>query len=172
MTHEGNVTGLPGQAELRNSPGVPGPDCLETGPVAYIECVQDIPCNPCEAACPFGAITVGQPITNLPRLNAEQCTGCGRCIALCPGLAIFTIHQHYSTTTALVAFPYEYVPLPQKGECVPCGDNAGQFVTTGTVVSVKCPHSYDQTAVVSVEVPKAHYLDVRTICRSARTHDA
>jgi len=49
---------------------LPARDRLAKGPVAVIECVQNIPCNPCEAACPARAITVGQPITALPVLDA------------------------------------------------------------------------------------------------------
>jgi len=164
-----NVTGIPSREELLASPGVPSADRLEQGPVAYIECVQDIPCNPCEEACPFGAVQVGIPITNLPELDEEKCTGCGLCIALCPGLAIFTIHKNYTKTIALVEFPYEYVPVPQKGETVPCGDKSGNFVTQGKVVKVKCPKSYDRTTVVTVEIPKEHCLEIRTICRQGVT---
>ena len=53
------------------------------GPVAVIECVQQIPCNPCEKACPFGAIEIGPDITQLPRLDLEKCRGCGICADLC-----------------------------------------------------------------------------------------
>jgi len=54
--------------EVKNCPGWPGEDCLESRKVAVLECVEDIPCNPCEVACPAGAITVGSPITNLPSM--------------------------------------------------------------------------------------------------------
>lgn len=158
-------TGMPSLEELQNSPGTPSPERIEKGPVAFIECVQDIPCNPCEKACPFGAITVGNPITTLPRLDDEKCTGCGICIAKCPGLAIFRIHKNYSNNTALVEFPYEYYPLPEKGDKVPCGDRAGEFVAMGKVAAVKNPKAYDGTSVITVEIPKEYFLDVRTICR-------
>ncbi len=163
-------TGIPSQEELLASSGVPSAERLEKGPVAFIECVQDIPCNPCEEACPFGAIQVGLPITNLPELDQEKCTGCGLCIAPCPGLAIVTIHKHYTDNTALITFPYEYLPLPGKGENVPCGDNQGNFVTEGKVVRVTCPKSHDRTTLVSVEVPKEYCLEVRTICRRKEHH--
>jgi len=144
---------------------------MEAGPVAFIECVQEIPCNPCEAACPFGAITVGEPITNLPVLHGDKCTGCGACIAPCPGLAIFKVHLRYTETTSLVEFPYEYGPLPDKGDSVPCGDRSGNYVTEGKVVSVRNPKAHDGTAVISVEIPQAYCLEVRTICRKGRRHD-
>ena len=69
----------------------PPSERAERGPVAVIECVQQIPCNPCEKACPFGAIEVGPDITNLPRLDLDKCRGCGICLSKCPGLAIFLL---------------------------------------------------------------------------------
>lgn len=158
-------SGIPSWEELQASPGLPSQERLEKGPVAYIECVQEIPCNPCEKACPFGAITVGESITNLPQLEEDKCTGCGICIASCPGLAIFRVHLNYSESTSLVEFPYEYLPLPEEGEKVACGNRGGEFVSLGKVIKVKNSKANDGTAVVTVEIPKAHCLEVRTICR-------
>ena len=79
-----NEAGLASLDELRASSGYPSEERLEKGPVAVIECIQGIPCNPCESACRFNAIVVGKPITNLPRLLEEKCRGCGLCVALCP----------------------------------------------------------------------------------------
>lgn len=158
-------TGIPSVDELAACPGIPGQERLDKGPVVYIECVQNIPCNPCEKACPFGAIRVGQPITNLPQLDEEKCTGCGLCIAQCPGLAIFKVHKNYSEAASLVEFPYEYLPLPEEGKMVPCGNRAGEYLTDGKVVKVKNPKNYDGTTVITVEIPKRYCLEVRTICR-------
>ena len=81
--------------ELAKWQVLPSKDRFEKGPVAVIECIQEIPCNPCEAACRFGAIQIGDPITNLPKLIENKCTGCGICVANCPGLAIFIINKVY-----------------------------------------------------------------------------
>ena len=43
-----------------SGPGIPSEERMKLGPVACIECLQQIPCNPCEEACPRGAITVGK----------------------------------------------------------------------------------------------------------------
>lgn len=171
MNNGVKYTGIPSEEELLASPGVPSSERLSQGPVAFIECVQEIPCNPCEEACPFGAIFVGEPITNLPVLKGEACTGCGACIAKCPGLAIFKVHLHYTEATSLVEFPYEYSPLPRKGDTVPCADRKGDYVADGRVVSVKNAKAQDGTAVVAVEVPRAFCLEVRSLCRKeARRH--
>lgn len=150
---------------LAGLPGVPDPRRLEEGPVAVIECAQEIPCNPCSRACPQGAITVAPGITALPVLCGEKCTGCGLCIPKCPGLAIFTVHKNYTGETSLVSFPYEYLPLPRPGDTVPCAGRDGAYLTDGVVKRVLTPAAYDHTAVVTVEVPKAHCMAVRTIQR-------
>ncbi len=159
-------TGIPSRQELSSCPGIVDTERFEKGPVAVIECVQEIPCNPCEDACPFRAIRVGSPITNLPTLDGEKCTGCGVCITQCPGLAIFKVHKNYTDTTALVEFPYEYFPSPEVGAEVDLGGRDGAFITKGKVVKVQRNKKSDGTTVVAVEVPKEYFMDVRTICRN------
>jgi len=158
-------TGVPTMEELKATPGLVSEARFESGPVAVIECVQEIPCNPCEKACPFGAIVVGQPITNLPVINEDKCTGCGACVSKCPGLAIFLVHKNYTENTALVEFPYEYFPEPVEGTTVPCGGRDGQYLTDGVVVKARKSKATDGTTLVAVEVPKEFYMSVRTICR-------
>lgn len=157
--------GFPSRAEIAASPGVPSPSRLASGPVAFIECVQEIPCNPCEAACPRGAITVGLPVTNLPRFDGERCTGCGLCIPKCPGLAIFLIDMTFAPDKALVEFPYEYLPLPSKGDVVGVVDRSGKVIGRGEVVRVLVSKAFDGTAVVGVAVSKELAMDVRSIAR-------
>lgn len=165
-------TGIPDQRELRSALGRPSRERLDEGPVAFIECDEEIPCNPCEEACPFGAIVVGQPMTNLPVLHGERCTGCGQCIAPCPGLAIFKVHLHYTEATSLVEFPWEYRPLPSIGAIVPCVDRKGDYVTDGRVLRVNNAQVNDGTAVIAVEVPKPGCLEVRGLSRKETRRDA
>jgi Fe-S-cluster-containing hydrogenase component 2 len=157
------VSGVHCEEELRESPGYPDLERLQKGGVAVIECVQDIPCNPCELACHQGAIRVGVPITNLPVLNDEDCSGCGLCIAACPGLAVFVVDLNYSETEATVTFPYEYLPLPQVGDVVEAVDREGEPVTKGRVTRVQNPPAFNHTAVVTIAVPKEHGEVVRGI---------
>ncbi len=108
------ISGAPNKAEVQKSPGYSAPELWKKGPLAFIECVEEIPCNPCEASCPQGAISIGMPITNLPVLDGNKCIGCTKCIAACPGLAIYVKDYTYSDKEATITFPYEYWPLPQK----------------------------------------------------------
>ena len=62
----------------------------EDGVFPLFHCNQEIPCNPCTSVCPQNQIkTVDDIITQLPYFLGDQdCIGCGKCIAVCPGLAV------------------------------------------------------------------------------------
>lgn len=150
-------------SEQEVAPRLPAADRLGKGPVAVIECVQEIPCNPCEKACPFKAISVGLPITTLPALDADKCVGCGACIAKCPGLAIFIVDGSRPGNEGTVQMPYESYPLPRLGEEVAACDRQGGVVATGTVEKVLAGAGQDHTAVVTVRVPKELINVVRAI---------
>lgn len=143
--------------------GIPSNDRFEKGPVAVIECKEEIPCNPCESACVFGAIKVGEPITNPPVLFEEKCTGCGRCIPKCPGMAIFLIHKNYTDKTSLIKFPYEYLPVPEKGGLVSCVNRNGEIISRGRIIDIKASKKDDGTKIIAMEIPKEYFNDVRGI---------
>lgn len=161
-----NVRGYLSQQELRNAPGYPSQERLARGPIVAIECIEEIPCNPCEQACPQHAIIIGKPITNRPYLDEDKCIGCGLCIPQCPGQAIFLIDLTYSQGAASVAFPYEYLPLPKEGRTVRAVNRAGESVCSGTVIKVQNPKKNDQTPVVTVAVQRKYATEVRGILRS------
>jgi Fe-S-cluster-containing hydrogenase component 2 len=151
--------------ELVNTSGYPSKERFLRGPVAVIECVQEIPCDPCESSCPFGAIRVGEPTTNLPVLIEEDCVGCGRCLPGCPGLAIFLVDKTYSDGLSTISFPYEFLPLPEKGQQVWAVDREGESVCPAEVVKVSNPKGNDKTAVLTIAVPKDTADRVRGIKR-------
>lgn len=142
---------------------LPSPERMASGPIAVIECIQDIPCNPCEQACPFGAITVGQPITSLPVLAVQRCKGCGACIAKCPGLAIFVIDASQEGDSGTVQMPYEYQPLPKVGDKVWGVSRKGDRVAKARVERVLLAKGADHTAVVTISVPKKYVNQIRSI---------
>ena len=139
--------------ELKNSPGIPSKIRRQKGPVVVIECIQDIPCNPCESSCKVGAITVGEDITNLPCLDEDKCIGCQSCIPVCPGQAIFMVDESLSDGKAAVTMPYEFLPLPQKGETVIAMDRSGKDLGDAQVTAVRKTEKMDLTAVVTIVVP-------------------
>jgi Fe-S-cluster-containing hydrogenase component 2 len=146
------VEGAPSLDELKAADMLPSIEDMEKRPCVCIECVEEIPCNPCETSCPHLALTVGSPITNLPQIDRELCTICGLCIAACPGLAI-TI-KSIQGDTARIRFPWEYLPLPAAGQIVQMVDRLGQTLCAGKIISVINPMRNNKTAVVTAEFPR------------------
>jgi Fe-S-cluster-containing hydrogenase component 2 len=158
-------TGVPSaEMIMRKFPTV---ERINRGKVAVVECYKRIPCNPCQTACRFGAIEVGSDINNIPELNAEACTGCGLCVSRCPGLAIMIVDGSADPQSVDIQIPYEFVPLPDKGETVRALDRAGAFVCMATVVDVKNPAAFDRTPVICIRVPRGHMYSVRNIALEA-----
>lgn len=167
MEYSLKTTGAPTLEELHKSPAFPTHEQLRKGPVVIIECIEEIPCNPCEASCTKGAITIGESITNLPGIDFEKCIACGMCIAACPGLAIYIKDYTYSDTNALLSFPYEYYPLPNAGDIVEAVDRYGKYVCDAKVINVRNPKSNDHTAVITIEYPKECFEEAINMKRIA-----
>lgn len=144
-------------------PGVPSADRMGKGPVAVMECAQEIPCNPCVTNCPEGAVRMGEALTGLPILDADECGGCGLCVADCPGQAVFLVDLAFAEDLAAVTFPYEFLPLPKRGEIVQATDREGRAVTTARVEKVVMPRRYERTAVVTISVAREAAQIVRGI---------
>lgn len=161
------TVGTPSIEELKNSPSFPKRKDFEKGRIAVIECIEKIPCNPCETSCPRGAITIGQPITNLPRIHFEKCIGCGICVSVCPGLAIYIKDLHYSEKEVLISFPYEFLPLPKEGDKVILTGRKGEEICTGRVVKINDSKANNATAIISVVYDKAYFEEVITMKRNS-----
>lgn len=136
--------------------------------VAIIECPEEIPCNPCETACPQGAIQVGKPITNLPVVDTRRCIGCGLCVVACPGLAIFLVDQDCNGE-AEVTFPYEFLPLPEPGQIVTAVNREGESLGQAQVKACWQPPGADGTHLVTIALPIALATEARGIRRPS--HD-
>ena len=141
------------EEEVRGLPGVPFPIASRTRAMATIECAQEIPCNPCMTACPHDAITIENGISGLPRLDPEKCTGCGKCLSLCPGQAIFLVDDRPESDECHISLPYEFA-LPEKGEEVVALDRSGAALGPARVHRVRLNKSMDATAVVTIAVPR------------------
>lgn len=150
-------------SDLNDHNQYPDEERFKRGPVVVCECVERIPCNPCESACNFHAIKIGEDISNIPEVDFEKCSGCGLCIAACPGLAIFMLDKSYSKQNGKVSFPYEYPKQVAEGMRVNTTDRSGQFVCEGMITRIMKGRKLDGTTVVTVEVPIQFVDDVRGI---------
>ena len=120
-----------------------------------IECTQNIPCNPCQDACKRNCIKIGKCITALPQINTEsKCMGCGMCVANCSGQAIFLVDEDFEEGFSSITLPYEFLPLPQKGEKGYGLSRSGQKICEAEVVSVKSSPAFDHTNLLTMKVPK------------------
>jgi Fe-S-cluster-containing hydrogenase component 2 len=135
---------------------IPSEKQLEKG-VAILECVQEIPCNPCVESCPVHAISMKD--INAPPVNDyEKCIGCTKCVGVCPGLAIFVIK--IIDTKALVTLPYEFVPVPKVGETVQALDRTGSVRGDALVKKVI---KQGKTMVITIEIDRDLAMDIRNI---------
>lgn len=154
-------TGIPSKEMVMGK--FPPIDRINKGPVAVVECYKEIPCNPCQTACKFDAIKVGEDINNIPALNSENCTGCAICLSKCPGLAIMVVDGSKSETTVQIKIPYEFLPLPNAGDVVKGLNREGQYVTDVKVINVLNPKSFDRTPVVTIEADRKFLYELRNI---------
>ena len=129
---------------------------LEKG-VAILECIQEIPCDPCVDSCPVHAISMKD--INAPPLNDfDTCIGCTKCVGICPGLAIFVVKV--KGENAWVTLPYEFLPVPQVGHTVDVLDRTGIARGKGVVKKVI---KNGKTTVVTVEIDSRYAMDIRNI---------
>jgi len=162
-THPYEKTGILSSADLKRLNLLPSNQRLNKGPVVVVECVQEIPCDPCAEACPKKAITIEGNITNIPKVNFELCNGCTLCISCCPGLAIFVVNKNYNEKEAALTLPYEFIPLPEKGEVVSGLDRTGKKVCRARVEKVLTSKAFDHCAVITIAIPKKYWNTVRSI---------
>ena len=135
---------------------IPSKEQLEKG-VAILECIQEIPCNPCVDSCPVHAISM-KDINASPINDYETCIGCTKCIGVCPGLAIFVVKV--IDDKAWITLPYEFVPVPNVGDNVQALDRAG--VVRGNAL-VKRVVKNGKTMVITIEVNSTLAMDTRNI---------
>ena len=135
---------------------LPSKKQLEKG-CAIIECVQEIPCNPCVDSCPVDAISM-KDINALPIVDFDKCISCGKCVGVCPGLAIFIIK--IKDEKALITLPYEFLAEPIVGSKVKALDREGEFIDEGVIKKVI---KKGETFIVTVEVDEKYVMDVRNI---------
>jgi Fe-S-cluster-containing hydrogenase component 2 len=149
-----------GYLEDDELPPKPSEERLRKKSVAYIECPQEIPCSPCFESCKYDAISM-QNINDPPIVDYEKCTGCMKCIRVCPGLAIFMLRLRDGK--GYVTLPYEFLPYPKKGDIVEIYNRKGEHLGKGRVTWVLPPERNDQTSLVTVEVEPDQIFEVRAI---------
>ena len=128
---------------------------VEEGVMPIIHCIEEIPCNPCITVCPTNSIYIkGDPIMGLPYFKGK-CTGCGKCVAICPGLAITLVDFRKDAEFPAVTLPYEVFNFKiEKGDKVRCDDIDGNVLGTFKVTAVVDVKANNKTQLIRIQVPK------------------
>jgi sarcosine oxidase subunit alpha len=157
---------------LKSRPGTTVPELVpagESGVFPVIHCHQEIPCDPCTAVCPNDLIEIEPSDIRLrPGFVASKsgkgCTGCEKCVAICPGLAITLVDYRKDPEFPTVAIPFEFLKDAVKpGDHVVVEDTEGGVLGRVEVGAVKALKANDRTVIVKVRAPKAYAKSIAGI---------
>ncbi|MFH0993613.1 MAG: 4Fe-4S ferredoxin, partial [bacterium] len=91
-----------------------------------------------------------------------RCTGCGICVASCPGLAIMV--AQVKNGRAIFKIPHEFLPHPQKGETWTAVARNGTFLGHAAIEGVSLM-AKTKTPVITVSVPIGQLYDFATVVK-------
>jgi NADPH-dependent 2,4-dienoyl-CoA reductase/sulfur reductase-like enzyme/Fe-S-cluster-containing hydrogenase component 2/bacterioferritin-associated ferredoxin len=148
------------------------PPIEDLGIFPVFRCHQEIPCNPCSTVCPRDLIHIDGEITSIPYFQEEDlCIGCGKCVAVCPGLAISVVDYRKDPDQPTVIFPYEVATdkllKGQKVVVIADTEIMGETVDLGEyeVKRAWFLKDYPKTQLVAIQLPK----DIAKRAASLRT---
>ncbi|HDT14092.1 MAG TPA: sulfurtransferase, partial [Candidatus Aminicenantes bacterium] len=150
---------------LKSKPGATVPENdppWDRGVFPVIHCNQEIPCDPCTAVCPNDLIEMdAADIRLLPSFVAEKrgkgCTGCEKCVAICPGLAITLVDYRKDADFPTVSIPFEFPKDSLKpGDSVVVEDTEGNPLGRVEVAAVRAIKANDRTVIVKVRAPRSY----------------
>ena len=128
----------------------------EEGVFPVLHCAQEIPCNPCTSVCPQGCIAIGgDDIRGLPEYVGDDCSGCQKCVAICPALAITLVDYRKDRNTPTVTIPYEFLGRTvQEGDVLTVLDTEGAILGNVEVTKVRAPRMADRAYLLNVKAPR------------------
>jgi len=136
-------------------PFKPTPERMVEKPFVIIDCLYGFACNPCQFACPHGAI-IKPSTSNVPLLDFDKCIGCMQCVYQCPGLAIFG----YNVKKDWLFLPIEYAAT--EGAEVYLVNNDGEKLGEGIIEKIlKKNNKTDIARVKSLDIHGENLIDVR-----------
>ena len=146
---------------LKSRPGSISSETVPSNGAVFpvLHCSQEIPCDPCTAICPQGAIFIPpDDIRQVPDYIAKQlgveCIGCEKCVNICPGLAITLVDTRKDDGYALVTIPYEFEKdTLQRGDRVTVVNTSGAVLGNLEVARVRSGKATDRTVLVKVRAP-------------------
>ena len=141
--------------QVIEEPFRPDPERSQQKGFVLIDCLHGFACNPCEFACPHGAITKTSTST-VPHIDFDKCIGCMECVYQCPGLAIFG----YNLKKGWLFLPIEY--HAESGHEVFLVDNNGKKLGTGIIEKILVKKNKTNVArVKSYDIHGEDLMEVR-----------
>ncbi len=136
-------------------PYLPTPARMNQKGFVQIDCLYGFACNPCQFACPHGAITKSSTST-VPQIDFDKCIGCMDCVYQCPGLAIFG----YNLSKNWLFLPIEYEA--NENSEVFLIDNNGKKVGEGIIEKIlKKPNKTNIARVKATNINGEELTNVR-----------
>ena len=122
------------------------------GVFPVFHCVQEIPCNPCTSVCPLDLIKIsGESLLGLPSFEGE-CTGCMKCLTVCPALAITLVDYRKDSHFPTVSIPYEIGNHPvESGQLIHVVGIEGELLGELSVINVR--NTKSKTQIIQVKAP-------------------
>ena len=80
---------------------------------------------------------------------------------VCSGQAIFLVNEDCGDGSAEITLPYEFLPLPKKGDKGVALNRKGDKVCAAEVVNVRSAKAFDHTNLLTMKVPKEYAMKAR-----------
>lgn len=165
-------------------PGIPQKldQSFKAGKVmAAIDCIQCIACRICERECPANAIQINRlysEISNASSINTsplecetksflleDQCTGCGRCVQVCPSQVPVMFEGGFQDSFSTLILSYREKTKLRKSEKVSLINRQGEVLATSRIIDVFVDAETERGDIplYKVEVPSHLVWDVRGI---------
>jgi len=150
---------------LKSKPGRAAQERIpedETGVVPVFHCSQEIPCDPCTSVCTQKAIYIDpNDIRHIPEFIGQKigkkCTGCEKCVTICPGLAITLVDYRKDAENPSVTLAYEFLKESIKvDDVVTVLDVEGNVLGNVKVTNVRAVKANDRTVAVRLRAPKEY----------------
>jgi len=155
---------------LKSKPGnIAEPSMLPLDEYVYpvIHCHQEIPCDPCAAVCPLGLIKIPkEDIRRVPNFDLEggKCSGCRRCLAVCPGLAITLVDSRRNKEYPIVSVPFEMGGSALfEGRRYQAVDERGQLLGEVGLIRRFSLKEFSGTIIIEVQSPKEIANEITSI---------
>ena len=146
--------------KLRSFEGVPK-QVYRYRAVASVECMEDIPCNLCESACPESAIEISRSKGSF--LIEADCTACGLCLSACPSSTPVLIHEKEDRSLSQLTLGWGGIQPWQAGDSAVLLNRRGESLGSGRVTGILAGPPGKQ--LVQVEVPTHLIWEARGLRR-------